>query len=397
VPLVALLCGKKARLCGTFLQKTIMKQIFTALGAMALLATACKQDGSNYTLKGGDFKLEGNIKGAANEMLIISLAGPDGGKNDSVLLRNGKFSYSAKLNEPVQVRLRLAESQQGNEMQFFADPGKATLSAPKDSLYTGKVEGGYTQTTFETLQEQMKKITTQGQSMYNRFMQAQQAGDTGTMMRIQNEFMGMQTEARNNALRFAYKNTNTILSPYIALMYLADPEGEADMTKLYDSMSAPVKNTFFGKEVGKLVTAGKATAIGATAPNFTQNDAAGKPVNLADFRGKYVLVDFWASWCQPCRRENPNVVKAYDRFKSKNFTILGVSLDQDRDKWLQAIAADKLAWNHVSDLQYWGNAAAVQYNVRSIPANFLLDPNGVIIAKNLRGEELEEKLAGMIQ
>jgi|GEM_PF-5308298 len=117
-----------------------MKQIFTALGAMALLATACKQDGSNYTLKGGDFKLEGNIKGAANEMLIISLAGPDGGKNDSVLLRNGKFSYSAKLNEPVQVRLRLAESQQGNEMQFRSNQ---KCNSSKCRINNGSINTGH--------------------------------------------------------------------------------------------------------------------------------------------------------------------------------------------------------------------------------------------------------------
>jgi thiol-disulfide isomerase/thioredoxin len=134
--------------------------------------------------------------------------------------------------------------------------------------------------------------------------------------------------------------------------------------------------------------------VGATAMNFTQNDTAGKPVTLSAFRGKYVLVDFWASWCGPCRMENPNVVSAYAKYHPKGFDILSVSLDRagDKDKWLKAIYADRLAWTHVSDLQFWQNAVAVQYGVGSIPQNFLIDPQGKIVAKGLRGEDLEKKL-----
>ncbi len=136
-------------------------------------------------------------------------------------------------------------------------------------------------------------------------------------------------------------------------------------------------------------------ALGATAPEFAEADTAGKVISLSSFRGKYVLIDFWASWCGPCRRENPNVVKAYNTYKGKNFTILGVSLDRPnaKDKWLAAIHKDGLTWNHVSDLKFWDSKAAGLYAVRGIPQNFLLDPNGKIIGKNLRGEDLQNKLA----
>ncbi len=141
-----------------------------------------------------------------------------------------------------------------------------------------------------------------------------------------------------------------------------------------------------------------AVRIGAEAPLFQQPDTAGNIINLKDLRGKYVLLDFWASWCGPCREENPNVVKAYEQFRDKNFTVLGISLDKSdkRDAWMKAIKDDGLAWYHVSDLKFWNNAVAQLYSVRSIPQNFLLDPQGKIVAANLRGEALQRKLQELI-
>ncbi|MCD7976750.1 MAG: AhpC/TSA family protein [Tannerellaceae bacterium] len=137
--------------------------------------------------------------------------------------------------------------------------------------------------------------------------------------------------------------------------------------------------------------------IGRVAPDFTLPDPDGNPVSLSDFRGKYVLIDFWAAWCPPCRKENPNVVRMYQKYKDKGFTVLGVSLDYNRNNWLKAIADDQLTWTHVSDLQYWDSEIPALYGVRGIPANVLIDPDGVILAKNVMDEELQQTLKEILE
>jgi peroxiredoxin len=136
----------------------------------------------------------------------------------------------------------------------------------------------------------------------------------------------------------------------------------------------------------------KPVSIGQVAPGFQLPDQTGKEFKLSDFKGKYILLDFWASWCAPCREENPNIVKQFERFKNKNFTVLGISLDDDRAAWLKAIKDDQLNWPHLSELKRWDGKVTLQYKVEGIPASFILDPEGKIIAKNLRGVELEQFL-----
>lgn len=209
---------------------------------------------------------------------------------------------------------------------------------------------------------------------------------------LYNEYNKVDSFKTLLAMQWVLKHPESAISAYVLYQDVRDKTNIEKLEVALNSLSSKAKSNMFGKELQNIVDATKATAIGKIAPNFTQNDTLGKPVSLHDFRGKYLLIDFWASWCIPCREENPDLISAFKKFKDKGFTIISISLDSDKDNWLKAIRKDNLLWTQVSDLKFWDNKIAKQYDIRSVPQNFLLDPNGKIIAKTLRGNQIEKKL-----
>jgi peroxiredoxin len=266
----------------------------------------------------------------------------------------------------------------------------------KDSIQATKVSGSTAHKDYQALQDLLKPYNDQTNQLYADYTAAAQKKDKAATDAIEAQLDALDSTMRETVYRSYVKaHPRSPVALYAAKQY-AGYQIDADKAgPVYDQLAAPLRAYPSAVAFKELIDIARMTGVGKMAPEFTQNDTLGNPVALSSFKGKYVLVDFWASWCGPCRRENPNIVKVFDQYKDRNFTILGVSLDRPaaKDKWLKAIHDDKLAWTHVSDLQFWDNAVAKQYGIRSIPGNLLLDPYGKIIAKNLRGEDLARELA----
>ena len=333
-------------------------------------------------------------------MAYLSFRNADQAINDSAVVNGGKVSFTEDIKEPVLatffVRFKSpgAERARSERMQLYLEPGVIKIMA-KDSLKFARVTGSKSNVDFKKLQELEEPFDKQERAFNNQFMQFRKDNNEEGMNKVREDYEKMSRVKNEKVfLSFLKANPSSIVSLYALSQYAGYDLDPVAVEPLFNGLSEAVRASFAGTAFKQRIEAGKNTAVGAYAMDFTQNDTLGRPVSLSSFKGKYVLLDFWASWCGPCRAENPNVVKAFDKYKNNNFTVLSVSLDQPGKKqaWLDAIHKDGLKWTHVSDLKFWNNAAAKQYGIRGIPANFLIDPSGKIIGKNLRGEDLENKL-----
>jgi peroxiredoxin len=307
----------------------------------------------------------------------------------STKLVKGKFTLKEKTDEPVLSYIVI--DGQETPIQLYVENAMISVKGSKANPSKYDISGSKSQKEFSEFTSVLLPINQQLSSIVTTINNTAPGVQHDQLMTT---YAGLQSSIQREIDKFVQNNTKSAIAPFVLNVTFQFNDDVSLLETRFNLLDEKVKNLPSGRELKRLITEKKVGSVGSMALDFTEPDTTGKPISLSSFRGKYVLVDFWASWCGPCRNENPNVVDNYKRFSNKNFTILSVSLDRpgQKDKWVQAINMDNLTWTHVSDLQWWDNAAAKLYHIQAIPTNMLVDPDGKIVARNLRGPDLSAKL-----
>ena len=361
----------------------------------ALLFVACNN------LKDNEFLISGTANGIENGKKVFIEVQTETGSlaKDTAVVTDGKFELKG-ITEEIDLGFIRIENEQIN-LPLILEEGKIEINIVKDSLHKSTLGGTPNNDKFQKFNTESRAISEKVAKFEKdngpEMQKAQMSNDTVTINKLLKEYKKFQNEMNDYSKKFIKENPDAYLSVLLLENFLMRQYLTPEEIKSYfEGLDKDVKETKSGKKIKTALDSMSAIVIGKPAPNFSAPSPEGKTISLKESLGKVTIIDFWASWCGPCRAENPNVVALYNEFHPQGLNIIGVSLDKDAAKWKEAIAKDGLIWPHVSNLKFWEDPIAKQYNVQSIPATFILDEKGNIVAKDLRGEELRAKVAALL-
>jgi peroxiredoxin len=363
-----------------------MKRIAPIIACIVLLSACISKPG---------FQLKGTIDGlpSGGVIQLEQRIDKEYVQIDSSISLNGTFEFTGNVKIPDVYYISLPGKQ--NKAMIFLENSQIGFSAHADTLWKPRIKGSAVHDEYIAFQQSISEIYGKARDLYAGYQQADQAGDEETAEKIEREMYAVDDEVQEFQETYLDEHPASFIAPFIVQNLHYGKEAN-EIEPLLAKLDPSLKGSSLVGNISRRVEILKTVAIGMPAPEFTQTDSQGNPVSLSSFKGKYLLINFWAAWCPPCRAENPNVVSAYQKYNSKGFEVLGVSLDKSRERWLKAVQDDRLSWTQVSDLKYWSNEAVGLYGISSIPSNLLLDPDGVIIRKNLRGDDLHSVLAALL-